>query len=147
MNFTKTGSASRTKILASSLVLISIVTSGLSCTTIDVPSLSEQLEGEWRVSSYTEERYHSSTNTVSRNEVACGPNDKMVFSDRDRLFVSFDTAGTAAWTYKITDARTLSIEGKSWTINHLDPHQLQLSSNQRDSSFKLRDVVRYRLVR
>ena len=111
MNFTKTGSASRTKILASSLVLISIVTSGLSCTTIDVLSLSEQLEGEWRVSSYTEERYHSSTNTVSRNEVACGPNDKMVFSDRDRLFVSFDTAGTAAWTYKITDARTLSICG------------------------------------
>ena len=149
MNFTKSGSPTAKKIFAYNLVLIALtLTSGIACVkTIDVPSLHEQLEGEWQVASYTEERYVSTTNTVSRNEVAGRPGDRMRFSDRDRLFVSFDTAAPVTWTYRVTDARTLSIEGKSWTIQQLDAQQLHLSSNQRDSSFKVRDVVRYHLVR
>ena len=113
----------------------------------DVPSLHEQMEGSWQVRSYTEERYDILNNTVSRNEVICNGSATMNFSAFEKLYVNFDTAAAAVWTYKVVNHRTLEIENKKWTITKLDPKSFHLSLNERDSSLKHRDVVGYRLER
>ena len=114
----------------------------------DVPSLHEQMEGNWRIQSYTMERYNATLNTSIREEITARPSDYMQFIKPDRIVMHFDTAAsTQNLSYNIIDARTLSIEGKSWTITKLDQSEFNLSSNQRDTSFKLRDLVGFHLVR
>jgi hypothetical protein len=115
--------------------------------TRDVPSLHEQLEGRWQVASYLEERFNWNTHSLSRQEIICGPSDIMDFSSFNRLYVRFDTASPAIWTYKVIDFKTLEIEGKSWSITKLDERDLHLSLNKRDSSVKQTGVVRFQLIR
>src|SRR5687767_10139813 len=129
-------------------VLLLLSTLGITaCETHDVPSLHEQLEGAWTLESYMVEQYNPSTNSLSRQEVPGKPSEYFHFSTLNKLVVRFDSTGPMVWTYRLTDARTLSIENKKWTIIKLDPQQLHLFSNERDSSFKLREIVRYQLKR
>ena len=115
--------------------------------TTDVPSLHEKMEGTWKVGSYTEERYDPLNNTVSRNEVNCNGCGSMTFETR-RIYVNFDTAAASAvWAYNIVNESTLKIENLNWSITKLDKEAFHLSLNQRDSSRKIREVVRYQLVR
>ena len=115
--------------------------------TLDVPSLAEKMDGRWNVAGYTEERYQPALNTVTRIDFAGRVNDNMVFSTFDHLYVNFDTAATAVWTYKEVDPITIDIEGKKWRIIKLDKTEFDLSLNERDTAVKLRNIVYYRLRR
>jgi hypothetical protein len=115
--------------------------------TIDVPSLDEQLKGQWRVESYTEERYDQSLNSVTRNDTYCGAKDFMNFTTNGQLLVNFDTVAPVIWKYAIVDHRTLDIDGRKWTIAKLDSQQLHLLLNERDTSLKQKNVMGYQLKR
>ena len=125
-----------------------IILAGLfGCTkTIDVPSLDESKEGVWSIDYFVEERYQPVSNSVVRYEHAGKPGDYMNF-ERDKVFVHFDSTGIEEWSCKIVDHNTLSIEGKKWEIVTLNQVNFHLSLNERDSSLKHRDIVRFVLKR
>jgi hypothetical protein len=115
--------------------------------TVDVPSLHEQLKGQWRVEFYTEESYDQSLNSVTRSDTYCRNKSFMNFTTNDQLLVNFDTVAPVIWKYSIVDHRTLDIEGRKWTIEKLDDQQLHLLLNERDTSLKQRNVMGYQLKR
>ena len=118
----------------------------VACEKNDVPSLDEQKEGKWQIKSYTEEKYQPATNTVTRREMPGGAADYMNFMF-EKVYVNFDSIPAHLWSCTIFDYNTLRIEGKKWDIVKLDAHNFHLSLAERDSTPKIRDVVRFELVR
>jgi hypothetical protein len=112
----------------------------------DLTSLKEQIEGRWRIESYTVERFHPVTNSVSTHVFDCAPGDYMDFTN-DRVSVHFDSTAGEAWPYLILNHNTLLIEDKRWHVLKLAPTEFHLSLRDRDSSQKYRDVVLFELAR
>jgi hypothetical protein len=114
---------------------------------VDVPSLQEEMDGVWKIEFYVEERYDATLNSVNRDTTYCGNSGFMNFTRNGQVLVNFDSIPRLVWKYSIVDQRTLDIEGRKWTIEKPDDQQLHLLSNERDTSLKQRNVMRYQLKR
>ena len=130
------------RFLAISVILFIVI----ACKKTKVLSLDEQIQGRWLIKSYGEEQYQPAISTIIQWEVAGRPGDYIDFTP-GKMYLHFDSGGTVEWSYTIADPNTLQIEGRRWDIVKLDPANFELSAALMNAMYKIRDTIRFDLVK